>query len=80
MNLSQAGVTHRGEGWVLVQDEHRSFENAASVDSLRSRPTWREYRVGGAVSVQLYHLMDQNVLARRGTTPPDARRAPMGSS
>lgn len=80
MNLSQAGVTHRGEQWVLVQDEHRSFENAASVDSLRTRPVWREYRVGSAVSVQLYHLMDQNVLARRGTTLPGARLAPMGSS
>jgi hypothetical protein len=80
MNLSQAGVTHRGEQWVLVQDEHRSFENAASVDSLRARPVWREYRVGGTVSVQLYHLMDQNVLARRGATSPEARVAPVGSS
>ena len=80
MNLSQAGVTHRGEQWVLVQDEHRSFENTASVDSLRTRPVWREYRVGGAVSVQLYHLMDQNVLARRGPTSPNARLAPIGSS
>lgn len=45
------------ETWVLVQDEHRYFENEAVIDQLqrRLRP-WREVRVLGAVSVRVFQI------------------------
>ena len=45
------------ETWVLVQNEHRYFENEAVIEQLQRRlQPWREVRVLGAVAVQVFHL------------------------
>jgi hypothetical protein len=56
LSLSQSGVSRRGDEWVIVQDEHLSFENRASVRRLRELPAWREYRIRDSRALQLYHL------------------------
>jgi hypothetical protein len=56
-SLSGRGLAHAGEQWVIVQDGHRYFENAAIMDQLRrtARP-WREYRLAGTPVLQVFRL------------------------
>ena len=55
--LSGEGLGPRGEQWVLVQDGHLTFENESIVAQLRrSLPRWREYRLGGTVVLEVFHV------------------------
>jgi 4-amino-4-deoxy-L-arabinose transferase-like glycosyltransferase len=57
-SLSGDGLQARGEQWVLVQDNHLSFENAALIAQLRARqPAWREYRLHGMLALQVFRVM-----------------------
>ena len=56
-SLSGEGLPNRGEQWVLVQDSHRSFENAALVAQLRATAEpWREYRLRGTAVLQVFKV------------------------
>jgi dolichyl-phosphate-mannose-protein mannosyltransferase len=59
--------THAVDTWVIVQDGHTYFENAAVVDALQRRLTpWRDIRVDGVSAAKVYHLPGQ---ADRGADP-----------
>jgi 4-amino-4-deoxy-L-arabinose transferase-like glycosyltransferase len=56
-SLSGEGLLTHGEQWVLVQDNHLSFENAALVAELRAqRHPWREYRLRGSPVLQVFRV------------------------
>ena len=57
-SLSGEGVDARGrEAWVIVQDEHRTFENQSLVAQLRARAIpWREIRVDGRLAAQIFRM------------------------
>lgn len=79
LSLSQAGITPRGEQWVIVQNEHLYFENRWAVARLRSGPRWRDYRLRDTPVLELYQLREERALA--GPPPGHAvRSSPMGSS
>jgi 4-amino-4-deoxy-L-arabinose transferase-like glycosyltransferase len=80
LSLSQAGVNRPGEQWVIVQDGHLSFENAASVAQLRSTTAWLRYRLWNTPVLELYHLNAEPAIA--GRRPPSRRApsSPAGSS
>jgi hypothetical protein len=56
--LSAGGLPNSpDETWVIIQDEHMSFENQALVDQLRHRlAPWREFHAGPALATQLFHI------------------------
>jgi len=58
ISLARQGLpTHPGETWVLAQDGHVYFENRDLLDEIhRSHTPWREWRIDGAVAVQVYAL------------------------
>jgi len=48
------------ETWVIVQDEHTTFENRLLVEQLRTRgKPWKEYRVDGMVAAQVFRLAER---------------------
>ena len=57
-SLSADGIDGRGhEAWVIVQDEHLTFENARLVGQLRARETpWKEIRIDDRVAAQIFRL------------------------
>jgi dolichyl-phosphate-mannose-protein mannosyltransferase len=56
-SLSGAGLARARECWVIVQDEHRTFENDALVTQLRARAApWREVRVDDRTAVQIFRV------------------------
>jgi len=57
-SLSSVGLHASGrEMWVIVQDEHLTFENQRIVGQLRARETpWREIRIDGRVAAQVFRL------------------------
>jgi hypothetical protein len=57
-SLSADGLQFgRRETWVLVQDEHLTFENQQLVAQLRARHTpWREIRVRDRVALQIFRM------------------------
>ena len=57
-SLSAQGIDARGrDTWVIVQDEHLTFENQQLVAQLRARQApWREVRIDGRVAAQIFHL------------------------
>jgi len=56
--LSSAGIPSNGrETWVIVQDEHMTFENELLIRQLRaSRAPWRQFYAGGAVAAQVFRI------------------------
>jgi hypothetical protein len=57
-SLSSQGIPygHRSS-WVIVQDDHASFENHDVVEQLRRRSApWREFRAGDALAAQVFRL------------------------
>jgi hypothetical protein len=60
-SLSADGLDNRGrEAWILVQDEHLTFENQPLVGQLRARHTpWREFRVDDRIALQVFHLREK---------------------
>lgn len=57
-SLSADGVaTGESETWVLVQDEHTTFENQLLIDWLRAtRLPWRELRMDDVVALQVFRI------------------------
>jgi dolichyl-phosphate-mannose-protein mannosyltransferase len=57
-SLSAAGLAPgAAEVFVIVQDEHTTFENRLLVEQLRtSRKPWKEYRADGLVAAQVFRL------------------------
>jgi hypothetical protein len=56
-SLSGHGLPSRGrDAWVIVQDEHETFENQLLVEQLRVRETpWMQIRAGQALALQVFH-------------------------
>ena len=49
------------ETWVIVQDEHTTFENRLLVEQLRAREKpWTEYRIHGRVAAQVFRLAERS--------------------
>jgi len=57
-SLSAQGIPSSAQpSWVIVQDEHMTFENADLVAELRSRSVpWREFYSGDALAVQVFRI------------------------
>ena len=57
-SLSGQGLPYGGQAsWVIVQDEHTTFENHDLVEQLRRRSVpWREVRAGDALAAQIFHI------------------------
>jgi hypothetical protein len=56
-SLSGDGLPSRGaDAWVIVQDEHETFENHLLVEQLRTREIpWLQVRAGDALALQVFH-------------------------
>jgi hypothetical protein len=55
-SLSGLGIPS-GESWVIVQDEHATFENRLLVEQLRARERpWLQIRADGALALQVFHV------------------------
>ena len=47
----------RREAWVIVQDEHATFENRLLVEQLRAREKpWTEIRAGDRLAAQVFRI------------------------
>jgi hypothetical protein len=56
-SLSAGGIPSReAEVWVIVQDEHITFENQLLVWQLRGTPPWREIVAGNARAAQVFRI------------------------
>ena len=57
-SLSEEGLSSDGrETWVIVQDEHTTFENQLLIEQLRARETaWMEVRVGETLAAQVFRI------------------------
>ena len=57
-SLSAQGVDAGArDTWVIVQDEHVTFENQQLVVQLRARQApWREVRIDGRLAAQIFHV------------------------
>jgi hypothetical protein len=56
-SLSRQGLEAGGEQWVLVQDNHLSFENASLVAQLRAQMVpWRRYSLEGATALEVFKV------------------------
>jgi hypothetical protein len=57
-SLSGQGISYGAkESWVIVQDEHSTFENARVVDHLRQRATpWREFYARDTLAAQVFRI------------------------
>jgi len=45
------------ETWVIVQDEHITFENQRVVEQLRARERpWAQFHAAGALAAQVFRL------------------------
>ncbi len=54
--LSAVGIPREPEVWVIVQDEHLTFENQLLVRQLRGTAPWREIVAGNARAVQVFRI------------------------
>jgi dolichyl-phosphate-mannose-protein mannosyltransferase len=57
-SISHDGIPmQRADVWIVVQDGHRYFENAATIDALERRLTpWIQIHVNGISAVRVYRL------------------------
>jgi len=57
-SLSGEGIPNsRRTSWVIVQDDHATFENHDVVEQLRRQSVpWREFRAGDAVTAQVFRI------------------------
>jgi hypothetical protein len=62
VSLAHDGLPMRAvETWAIVQDGHVYFESEALVAQLRARtPPWLEIRIGPALAVQVFQLLDDS--------------------
>ena len=60
-SLSATGLDQRGrDTWVIVQDEHLTFENQRIVGLLRAREhPWREIRIDDRIAAQIFHVRER---------------------
>jgi hypothetical protein len=60
-SLSAHGITGDAhEAWVIVQDEHATFENQLTVEQLRARarPSM-EFRIDEAIAAQVFRIAER---------------------
>jgi hypothetical protein len=57
-SISSDGIAYGfHETWVIVQDEHQTFENQLLVEQLRRRETpWREFHAADALAAQVFRV------------------------
>ncbi|HEV3215465.1 MAG TPA: glycosyltransferase family 39 protein [Vicinamibacterales bacterium] len=57
-SLSGQGIPNgRQPSWVIVQDDHATFENHDVVEQLRRQSApWQEFRAGDALTAQVFHI------------------------
>jgi hypothetical protein len=56
-SLSGQGIPYGTQpSWVIVQDEHATFENHDLVEQLRRQVPWRELRAGDALAAQVFRI------------------------
>jgi len=55
-SFSADGIPREPEVWVIVQDEHLTFENEDLVRQLRALAPWREIAAGTARAAQVFRL------------------------
>jgi hypothetical protein len=57
-SLSGEGIPNsRRASWVIVQDDHATFENHDVVEQLRRQSVpWREFRAGDALTAQVFRI------------------------
>ena len=57
-SLSGQGIPYgRQSSWVIVQDDHATFENHDVVEQLRRQSVpWREFRAGDALTAQVFRI------------------------
>jgi hypothetical protein len=57
-SLSSQGIPYgRQPSWVIVQDDHATFENHDVVEQLRRQSVpWREFRAGDALTAQVFRI------------------------
>ena len=56
-SLSASGIPSREpEVWVIVQDEHLTFENQLLVQRLRGTTPWREIDAGHVRAAQVFRI------------------------
>jgi hypothetical protein len=57
-SLSSQGIPHGSQSsWVIVQDDHTSFENHDVVEQLRRQSVaWRAFRAGDALTAQVFRI------------------------
>ena len=55
-SLSAGGIPRAPEVWVIVQDEHLTFENQLLVQQLRGTTPWREIDAGHVRAAQVFRI------------------------
>jgi dolichyl-phosphate-mannose-protein mannosyltransferase len=56
-SLSGQGIPSGQPSWVIVQDDHATFENLDVVEQLRRQSVpWREFRAGDALTAQVFRI------------------------
>jgi hypothetical protein len=55
-SLSTVGIPREPEVWVIVQDEHITFENQLLVRQLRGTTPWREIVAGNVRAAQVFRI------------------------
>jgi hypothetical protein len=55
-SLSAAGIPNHPDVWVIVQDEHITFENQLLIQQLRRSAPWREFAAGSAPAAQVFRI------------------------
>ena len=57
-SLSGRGIPYGPQpSWVIVQDDHATFENHDVVEQLRRQSVpWREFRAGDALAAQVFRI------------------------
>ena len=56
-SLSAQGIPSHDQSWVIVQDEHSTFENHDVVTQLRRQSDpWRDFHAGDALAVQVFRI------------------------
>ena len=54
-------ITGASDTWVIVQDEHMTFENRLLIEHLRRREKpWLDYRVDGVIAAQVFRMKERS--------------------
>src|SRR5262249_17351936 len=78
-SLSAQGIDrHAAESWVLVQDEHATFETQVVVGQSRPRSApWREIRIDARIAVQIFRVGEQRPCPASSWSTPTISGSPV---